>query len=370
MSPAKGAARVASSVKKRRPAGIFFAALLVIILYFLLFPYPAGRELVARPVWAEALPAPGSTAGSAPSTPVAPFQLGAVFGFVSGDGTVSDVDGTPYRVALSESGFVSFSRLDTDWILRDVTGARVASFSGSGYPLLSPDGSRFFNVKTDLSGITEMDRSGGIVWSRDFPAMMTSAAIRGDVVVVGLLDGTLLLLNRQGSPVFTDPPGPARIPVIFGTAVADDASLIASIGGIDPQYVSVLRRSGATYEPVARQAVTSDFRREVRIAFSPDAHYLVFESKDGAEMMDPAARRVSTVGLRGALAGIAFPGAGRYAAVAGDDGAQADLAIVSPSGVPVMHESFSAARLSLGSVDGQLLLVWDGRLARIDVGAL
>ena len=361
---------MASSLKKRRPAGIFFAALLVIILYFLFFPYPAGRELVARPVWAEPLPALGSTTGSAPTTPVAPFQLDAVFGFVSGNGSVSYIGSTPYRVALSESGFVSFSRLSTDWILRDVTGARVTSFSGSGYPLLSPEGSRFFNVKTDLSGITELDRSGEVVWSRDFPAMMTSAAIRGDAVVVGLLDGTLLLLNRQGSPVFTDPPGPARIPVIMGAAVANDGSLIASLGGIDPQYLSVLRRRGSGFQPVARQAVASDFRREVRIAFSPDARFLVFEAKDGADIFDPAAPRLSAVGLRGALAGIAFPGAGRYAAVAGEDGTHADLAIVSPSGVPLVHESFSAARLFLGSVDGQLLLAWDGMLARIDVGAL
>ena len=336
---------MASSLKKRRPAGIFFAALLVIILYFLFFPYPAGRELVARPVWAEPLPALGSTTGSAPTTPVAPFQLDAVFGFVSGNGSVSYIGSTPYRVALSESGFVSFSRLSTDWILRDVTGARVTSFSGSGYPLLSPEGSRFFNV-------------------------MTSAAIRGDAVVVGLLDGTLLLLNRQGSPVFTDPPGPARIPVIMGAAVANDGSLIASLGGIDPQYLSVLRRRGSGFQPVARQAVASDFRREVRIAFSPDARFLVFEAKDGADIFDPAAPRLSAVGLRGALAGIAFPGAGRYAAVAGEDGTHADLAIVSPSGVPLVHESFSAARLFLGSVDGQLLLAWDGMLARIDVGAL
>jgi hypothetical protein len=359
---------VASSAKKRRPAGIFFAALLFIILYFILFPYPMGREIVARPVWAEPLPA--SAASSAPAGAVAPFQLGPVFGYVHGDGSASYVGATPYRVSVSESGFINFARLSTDWILQDVAGARVASFSGSGYPLLSPEGGRLFNVKTDLSGIVEMDRNGEILWSRDFPAMITSAAVRGDSLVVGLLDGTLLLLNRQGTPVFTDPPGSARIPVILGEAVASDGALIASIGGIDPQYISVLRRQGSTFAPLARQPMASDFRREVRISFSPDAHFLVFEAKGGAGLFDTGAKRTSLVRLRGALSGISFPGGGRYAAVAGQDGTRADLAIVAPFGLQILRESFTAAQLFLGSIEGQLLMAWDGTLARIEVAAL
>ena len=361
---------MASSVKKRRPAGIFFAALFFIILYFILFPYPMGKEIVARPLWADPLPIPGSAAASTPAGAVAPFQLGPVFGFVRGDGSPSYVGRTPFRVSLSESGFVNYARLSTDWILQDSTGARVLSFSGSGYPLLSPEGSRIFNVKTDLSGIIELDRNGEILWSRDFPAMMTSAAIRGDYLVVGLLNGALLLLNQQGSPVFTDPPGPARIPIILGEAVAGDGSLIASIGGIDPQYISVLRHQGSTWTRVARQAMGSDFRREVRISFSPDAFFLVFEAKEGAGLFDPRASRMSLIRLHGALAGVSFPGGGRYAAVAGQDGSRAELAIVAPFGLPIMRESFSAAHLFLGSIEGQLLMAWDGTIARIEVADL
>jgi hypothetical protein len=369
MSPAEGAARVATSLKKRRPAGIFFAALLLILLYFILFPYPMGREIVARPAWAEPLPTPQS-AGSLGYGAVSPFQLGAQFGFVHSDGSASYVGRTQFRVSLAESGFVNFARLSTNWILQDVAGARAFSFSGSGYPLLSPDGSRIFNVKTDLSGIVELDRNGETLWSRDFPGMMTSAAIHGDFLVVGLLDGTLILLNRQGSPVFTDPPGPARIPVILGEAVTSDGSLIASIAGIDPQYVSVLRRQGSTWAPIMRQAVASDFRKEVRVSFSPDGRFLVFEARDGASLLDPRSRRSGLIRLQGGLAGISFPGSGRYAAVAGLDGARADLAIVAPFGVPIVRESFPASQLFLGSIEGQLLMAWDGTLARVEVVAL
>jgi hypothetical protein len=361
---------VATSVKKRRPAGIFFAALLLTILYFILFPYPLGREIVARPAWAEPVPTPESALPTALSGALAQFQLGPVFGFVRGDGSASYVGMTPFRVSLSETGFVNFARLSTDWVLQDVAGRRVVSLSGNGYPLLSPEGDRIFNVKTDLSGIVELDRNGEILWSRDFSAMMTSAAIRGDFMAVGLLDGSLLILNKLGSPVFSDPPGPARIPVILGEAVASDGSLIASIAGIDPQYISVLRRQGSNWVAVTRQALGSDFRREVRMSFSPDARLLVFEAKEGAGLLDTRARRMGLVRLRGALAGMSFPGGGRYAAAAGHDGSRAELAIVAPFGLQIARESFSAAKMFLGSIEGQLLLAWDGTLARIEVTAL
>ena len=192
---------MASSVRKKRPASVLFASLLFIVFYFALFPYPLGREAVARPRWAVAVPASTDTPSSRPGLPSWPFQLGSRFGYVQADGSVPFAGTALYRVALSATAFVSYTRLGTDWILQDSSGQRLASFSGSGYPLLGPDGNRIFNVKTDLSGIIELDKSGGTLWERDFPALMTTISLQGDSLVVGLLNGSLLLINRQGSPL-------------------------------------------------------------------------------------------------------------------------------------------------------------------------
>ena len=53
--------------------------------------------------------------------------------------------------------------------------------------------------------------------------------------------------------------------------------------------------------------------------------------------------------------------------MASRDGGRAQLAIEPPSGVIVCREELPARELSLGTVDGQLLLGWDGQLLRIDV---
>lgn len=361
---------MASSVRKKRPARVLFAALLFIVLYFLLFPYPLGRELVARPRWAVPVPPSGSPLAADPARPSWQFQLGNKFGYVQGDGSVQYSGTALYRVALSSTAFVNYTRLGTDWILQDRSGRRLASFSGNGYPLLGPEGSRIFNVKTDLSGIIELDRTGGALWERDFPALMTSVSLQGDSLLVGLLNGSLLLINSLGSPLFEYSPGGSRIPVVLGTAVAPDRSLIAAVCGIGPQYLTVLRRRNDGYAPFASLELPSDYRREVRMGFSPDSRYLFLEGPSGAGLFDPAGKAFRWVSLRGKLVGAAFPVSGRLAAIASSDGGRAQLAIEPPAGVAVSREEFSARELFLGTIDGQLLLGWDGQLARIDIEAM
>jgi hypothetical protein len=262
---------------------------------------------------------------------------------------------------------VNYTRLGTDWILQDTAGRRLSSFSGDGYPLLSPDGSRVFNVKTDLSGIIELDRSGSALWERDFPALMTTLSLQGDSLVVGLLNGSLVLMNGQGSPIAEYAPAGSRIPVILGSAVAPDGSLIAAVSGIGPQVFTVLRRQGSGFTPLATLALPSDYRREIRMGFSPDSRYLYLEGPEGAGIYDPSGQSVRWVSLRGALAGAAFARHGRYAALAASAGGRARLVIEPPDGIAVSHEEFSARELFLGSLDDGILLGWDGLLMRIDV---
>jgi hypothetical protein len=356
-------------VRKKRPARVLFAAPLLIVLYFLLFPYPLGRELVVRPRWAVPVPTAAVIAPD-PGAPSWQYQLGNRFGFLMNDGSALYAGTALYKVALSTSGFVNYTRLGTDWILQDTAGRRITSFSGSGYPLLGPDGTRIFNVKSDLSGIIELDRSGGTLWGRDFPAPMTSASIQGDFLLVGLMNGSLHLINRQGSPVFESSPGGSRIPVVLGTALSPDGTFIAAVCGIGPQKLVVFRRHNGGYAPLPVRELASDYRREVRMGFSPDSRYLFFESPDGAGLYDPAAQELRLAGVRGRLYGAGFPGHAKVAAFAAMDSGRAQVVIQPPSGAALYREDLTAHELSVGTIDGQLLLGWDGQFLRVDVEAM
>lgn len=364
---------MAPPVTRRRPVIVFFTAVFAIIAYFTLLPYPLGTETVARPVWVAAIPSPNDPAASAaPEREQVPalFQLGGVFGYVDGQGRFAHVEKTLYRVALSDTGFVNYTRLGTDWILHDVRGRRVLSFSGSGYPLLSPDGSRIFVVKSDLSGLVEMGNGGETRWERDFASLLTTLSVQGSSLLAGLLDGSMVFIDPRGAAIVLAAARSSRIPVLFGAAVTGDGSVAASLSGIDPQVLTVYSRREGVFEPRSTQVLATDFRREVRMAFSPKGRYLAFEDGSAVGLFDLAAGRSSRVALRGPLTGIAFPAEGRLAAAAAVAGGHADLAVFSPFVGPVFRETFAAPDLFVGTVDGQLLLGLDGRLMRIDMVAM
>jgi hypothetical protein len=363
---------VAASVTKKRPAALFFTALAFILLYFILFPYPLGKELVARPAWA--VQATGADTPSAPASgpaaSVAPFQSGDRFGYVRADGRITYSDAVLYRVALSDRGFVNYTRLGTDWIMRGPDGKRLLNFSGDGYPFLSPEGDRLFIVKSDLSGLIELDANGDALWSRDFPSMITSVSLGSSALLVGLLNGSLVLLNGEGYPVREQVPEPGRIPVVLGCAVSADGALAACISGIDPQSLTVLRRQGDAHAVIARRVLTSDFRREARMRFAPDARFLVYETERGAGLFDTGSRRTESAVMRGTLRGIGFAAGGRCAVLASGNGVSAEIGILSPFAQPVCRQTFTAHEIALGGIDGQLLISCDGWLLRVDIEAL
>jgi hypothetical protein len=369
MARSKGTTKVAFPARKKRPVRVFLIAVLLIVLYFAIFPYPLGRETVAVPAWCVQLPGAATPTAPIPAeagAPAYPFRLGDSFGYVDASGNLLHVEKALFGVTLGEAGFVSYTRLATDWILENPQGERILSFSGSGYPLVSADGSRIFNVKADLSGLRELDVTGDLVWERDFPALMTSVSLQRDFLLVGLLNGTVLLLNRVGSPVFQFAPGGSRIPVALGVAVSTNGELLAGITGIDPQKLTVFRKRGSSYDELARLVLGSDFRREVRMTFSPDSRFLVVEGNRSVGFFDPDSRTPEWLPLRGSLSAAAFPGKGRLAALIARDGPLVDLQIVAPLQRLVVRETFAAHELSTGTVDGQLLMGIDGRLVRID----
>ena len=371
-------------MKKKRAASVFFIAVFLIILYFGLFPYPMGRELVAKPAWcldlsgvqpgaaapASAVPAAqGGEQADAPRS-VFPFRLGGLFGYLGSDGTLIRSERTLFGVALSEAGSINYTRVGTDWIMLDPKGQRLLSFSGNGYPVLSADGSRMLIAGSDLAGLVDVDGNGDTAWSREFPAVITSLSIQDDYLLVGLLNGTIQLLNRHGVPVYQGAPGGSRIAVVYGCSVSANGDLIAVVSGIGPQMLTVLAKSASTFTVLEKSVIPTDFRREVRTRFSNDSRYLVYEKESGAGLFDPEEKRFSSIALPGTLAGMAFLRQGRITALASIDANRVALRVVRPFVAGISSETFSAADLFVGTIDGQLLLGIDGRLLRVNVEAL
>lgn len=378
-------------MKKRSSARGVLVALPLIVAYFLLFPHPLGRELVLRARWRVSLPAEGAPVeeprplGAEEAARAAPFQLGDLYGFVTPDGKLASIARAPFRVALSRRGAVPFARIGGTWMFDGPSGRALASFSGSGYPLLSPDGERIFLVKTDLTGLSELGESGEPAWTRDVPSLLTSVAIAGDWLAVGLLDGSVAVVDRRGAVVFEDAPAGSRIAATYGVAVTADGGRLAAVTGIGPRVLTLWRRSRGGYVPSARIPLHADVRREVRVAFAADGRSLACEEADAVAIVDAARGERSLVSLRGRLTGLAFleAAAGRPAAwcAAARDGAAAALAVVRPPGAVLARAAIGGAATAsaaaaegpdgpwLGTAGDTLLVAFAGSLVGLGLEA-
>lgn len=349
-------------MKKRSSARGALAALPLIVAYLILFPHPLGRELVLRARWRVSLPAEGAPVaaprplGADEEASAAPFQLGDLYGFVTPDGTLASLARTPFRVALSRRGAVPFARIGGTWVFDGPTGRALASLSGSGYPLLSPEGERIFLVRTDLTGISELGEGGEPAWTRDVPSLLTSVAVAGDWLAAGLLNGSVAVLDRRGAVVFEGAAAGSRIAATYGVAITTDGDRLAAVTGIGPQLLTVWRRVRGGYTPSARIPLRCDFRREVRVAFAADGRSLACEEADAVAIVDAARGERSLVPLRGRLTGLAFlgPADGRPGTwfAAARDGASAELVVVRPPGAVLARAAVGRAATAAAAAEG------------------
>jgi hypothetical protein len=360
------------------------------LLYLFLFPRPSGKEGYFKAVWSLAVPArPASPAPEAGAGEERQswFQAGRYFGFVRLDGQLLYAAEVLHGVALSELGFINYPRVADNFVFQDTAGRFLYGVRGYGYPVLDPSGELLYTVSTDLTELKRLDRDGEVLWSAGFFSPITTLALSADQCAVGLLDGTLKLLDRGGRIAQDFQPESSRISVILGAALSP--ARLAVLSGIDPQRLTILERRGAEYAPLESLATGSDLRRAATMRFTADGRFLAYETDSGLALRNLRGGGSSV--LPGRLLALSSSGAGLLAVgsraegtVSRAEGAASRgvgqgsegtgsredtgsrLRILRPLASPLYEQHLAAGDLFLRFLDGVLLLGIPGRLLRVD----
>jgi hypothetical protein len=353
-------------LRKRRSRRYLVLAFALGLLYLFLFPQPSGREAFFKPIWSRAIP-PGPSADPAPEAGgtegrLSWFKAGRHFGFVRLDGRVLYAAEVLHGVALSELGFINYPRVADNFVFQDPLGRFQYAVPGRGYPVLDPGGDLLYSVSTDLTELRRLDRDGEALWSAGFFSPITALALSGGECALGLLDGTLKLLDSGGKITQDFLPDASRIPVILGVALAPGR--LAVLSGIDPQRLTLLEKRGAQYySPVQTLATGSDLRREAVLRFLADGRFLACETDAGLALRD--LRRAASSELPGRLLALSSTAAGLLA-LGSREGGGSRLRVLRPLSSPLYERSLAAGDLFLRFLDGSLLLGLPGRLLRAD----
>ena len=347
---------------RRKKSRIWIAiALLLVPAYLFLFPLPAGRETMVKPVWGTDLRRADALGGEA-APDVFFFRAGMRFGYAGTDGRLVYSGLSRHRVTLSEKGFINYGSRPEHVVFMDPAGEFQFSVQSFGYPLLDSGGDALYSINTDLGGLKRLSPEGEILWQGEFSSPITSIALRGEDCLIGLLDGRATLFGPGGEILFAIDPSGSRVPVILGTALADGGEL-ALVSGIDPQTLILVggeqRESSRTIE------LGSDFRREVVLRFAPAGRFLYVEQEDGLLVLEQDRDRLTRLELPGRLESLAA--GSRFAAAAFGAAGESTLVVFRPPAVTVAAASVPGDSVWTRISGPSLFVGLDDELLRADI---
>jgi len=354
-----------SIFRNRRRGRAFWLALPVLLFaYLLFFPHPGGKESTMRAVWVKDLSKPG-TATSSAAQPQWPFRAGDRFGYADLEGNLYYVGRRLHNLSLSNAGFINYGSVPDHIVFMNPRGEFEFSIKSFGYPLLGPDPDVLYSINTDRSGLKRIDIDGAVLWSLNFTAPLTSIALAGEEVLIGLMDGRALVVGAEGRALYQYVSETGRIGVTLGTAYSEDRNQIAFVSGIDPQRLEVLQRREAEFTTELIMELSSDFRREVQLQFSPDSRFLYFEIEDGLGVLDVRKNTVSRLIGQGMLS--LLDGSDRCTAAAFRREAGSQLLIFRPLESKLFNRELAAERVYLKVLGNSVILGLDGFLLRADL---
>ncbi len=284
--------------KKRRNWILLGAA--VFVAYLFTASSPIGSETVLEPIWLK-------DTAEAPNDPAAegeliPFRTSRHFGYFDADGRLSVVRAATGRYALSSFAWTEYPAIPSSLEIRSPRDESILRTEEIGYPFFSDN--RVFMIGPEQNSVTALNETGAATWKRDFTAPITSADAAAGLFLVGMLDGSVELLNEAGTLVFAFDPGGSRIPVIVAAKLSRDGRRIALISGIDRQRFLLLERSGSSYKVSYHEYLETGFRRAVKVAFVDGERRVIFEREGALGVYDIGSGKSWRTPLGGDLAAV------------------------------------------------------------------
>jgi len=274
---------------------IAFLCILLFIIYFFVFARSAGKELIVVPKSVTAL----RDLNSPPARGAGPFlaiQNTRGAGFIDEEHElVSYYSGD--RIALDKE-WIAIYRENGLQLLKP-TGRIISRFADSVYPI-ERDGNLY--LADDSGNLSKVDPTNGArIWEKNYISRLTSIDARADRTLVGLLDGRIELIDKNGKVLLSYKPGGSRVEAIYGAIISNDESKIALIAGLEPQRFLILEERRSIFRPIHHHNTASDYRRPISMGFIRNDRQVLYEGDGGVEVFDMNTKRLSEEGIPGTI---------------------------------------------------------------------
>jgi len=357
----------------------FFVGVAFFAAYFFIAARPIPLETVLIPCWLNSIESaepvslggsPVRNSGALSADRRIPFNMDGRFGYISRDGFFSVNQVRKANISLSPERWAEYEAEPDRITVYDNNGETLTIIENPrGYPFFLDE--RTFLINSDQNVISEIDYSGAISWTYEFPAPLTCVDAAAGLVLAGSLDGVIGLLDGRGRQVFTFEPGGSRYSVILGCAMSRDGSRLAVVSGINEQRFLILERFGANasdYKVVYHEFLNDGFRRPVHITFVENDRWVVFERDGGLGFYEINTRQAGKVALNGEISAIDQSGGqGMIFVIISRFGDTKELIGIRLPGRIIIESPFRSEDVFLGRIDTRLIVGGGQTLVSFDL---
>ncbi len=289
--------------KKRKR---FWIPIIVVlfVLYIFFAAQPVQLETVLESQWITSIGSAGTESNAADVKGIiTPFELGGRFGYVDESGNVILSKSREGYLSLSDSRFAEYEGMPSEIEVMSPFNEPFFSVPNpEGYPLFGDD--RNFIIGKDQNSISYVDDQGTVVWTYDFDAPITCADAESGLFLAGLLNGTVVLLNRSGNAVFSFDAFGSRISIICACTISDDGNRLAVVSGIDQQRFLLFEQYAGSYRVTYHEYIGEGYRRAVHLSFIDNGRRAAYEREGGMGIYDVETRKSTFIPLDGSVYAI------------------------------------------------------------------
>jgi hypothetical protein len=234
-----------------------------------------------------------------------PFTLGNRFGYIDIDGKFIINKTKSGEKYLGENHWTEYDAMPQRIEIMNLAGGIEVNINDPrGYPILL-DG-RIFILGSDQNMLSEINSMGNTLWTYEFGAPITCIDAAAGLVLTGLIDGTVEIIDSEGRRDFFFEPGGSSYPVILGCAISRNGMRIAIISGIQSQRFLLLERYGNSgeYRVIYHEFLEGNFRKPVHVLFIDQDRRVVFEYPGGIGSYNIKSRQGLKIPLSGTIAAI------------------------------------------------------------------
>jgi hypothetical protein len=201
-----------------------------------------------------------------------PFAGGNQFGYIDTHEKRIYAERFAERVALDENGWLVYNTTadNLQYYLRHGGSFQIHAYA---YPWFKE--SWRILIRVDQMGVARCDEKGTILWEIETSMPITALDASREILTLGLLDGSLKILDLNGKQLKADGGMREQKQIIYGIAISQDRQYIAMIQGNAPQKIEIFQRSENSYFNIDSRQLENSSVFQTSMSFSKDGSHLI-----------------------------------------------------------------------------------------------